>query len=295
MVNVTGRGNPKRKLNPKRKKRITSETSVKQSLKRSLQKVEESTVLARSLRQSLKKAKIPSPKAEDLIAKTVPLVKRAEKKSALDVATLGSRELTVASDLKDVVNVLKEAPSVEMIRVAKQRIQNDQPQTKAEVKKVKQLNLQLLRMQQYAVVFNTRANIAKDATLDTNKRLKLLEDMQKSLVEQESAMFRLKRMLTSPTFWIALSVITLAGFGLYQAPEIAAQLTQLIGSTGKAAESIGVSATSIIDSTSWFVGASGCAAASLALFATGFGAIAGLALAGSCGAAGFTAKRLGIL
>jgi hypothetical protein len=255
------------------------------------------TAAKRSLRKTLETNRVQKAKAKTVIKKTIPKLRRVAKQTRQTVSDLSSGEKRVATDLKTVETILKAKPTAAMEAYAKQRKQQRKPPTKDEQKQIAKLNKALRDAEKYSKIFHQRAMIASDTTVNVDKRIQLLKEMENTLLQQESAGTRLKRMLTSPKFWLAFSVVVLTGYALYavlpQLTGLVAELRNLVAQLGKTIPESLNSAEKLTNSTTYLVTGTVCSALSGALVVTGIGLPIGVGLGAACGLAGVTFFRGG--
>lgn len=230
----------------------------------SVKRAEEKTIanLKQILRESLKKT-TPSDvaiqaKRISAIKQAVPKVKKAIRARGKQLDTIIIAEKQIANEIKDVNKVLLEKPTKEMKSVAKQRTQHRKRPTKKEIAKVKKMTHELNEVNKVALVFRERAKLLADKNVSADKKVNLLREMEKSVLDQESALKRIKRMLTSPTFWIAIAAIGLIGYGISQADPILHAYKEAAVGTGTAAKNIGEGVSVAAGAATQLVTATAC-------------------------------------
>lgn len=241
-------------------------------------------VIKQSLKKSLQKENVPEQKAKKVVKKTVDTVKRAVRKTEAKVKNLSNRQKQVAKGLSDIQDELKTGQrEIKKASKSKNKQKAQQP-SDAQRKNVARFQQDLDRVEKYATIFKLKAKLASEKNVSTDQKLKLLKEMEDALVYQESATWRLKRILTTQSFLVTIAIIALSAYALYQVPII----TELIKQIGVAITTSLSGATTAANASSYFVGAAACAAVSGAVALTGFGFGLGVALLTACGSLGAT-------
>lgn len=195
-----------------------------------------------------------------LVREVTSRIKELKSGTLAQVRSVAHRESQVSNEIHRIQKKLLETPAPRVSRAAaskKGRL------TASETKQASKVHKELWTIDAQTRVFNARANLLSDSSLTADTRIKLLNQMEDSVYEQEATLQRLKRLLTSPKVLITLAVIGLAAYGLYQTPTILKQIPEAAKAAGEAAKLAGDAAQKTNESGAKLVNAVGCAAASV--------------------------------
>jgi hypothetical protein len=198
--------------------------------------------------------------ANEQLVKAVKLVTARTKKR---LHQLAKREKKLAKNMLAIKHKLEAPPSA---RVSKQLAVEvaavSKGASRKPSKKTTQAITDLRDVQRHARLFDERAKLLTNPDVSADRRIQLLQSMETSLRDQESAQTRLGRLLTDPKVWIGIGLLSLTAYGLYRAPEIFQGFGSAAERAGRAAERVGNSAAELATSI-------GCAAAFVAPLAGG--------------------------
>lgn len=192
------------------------------------------------------------------------LVKKVRVAAKRKVDDIIRREKDVSKDIQRVHVRITDAalkPSQKVSTALTKR--SSKRISKSNTDDAKRVIAQMKLLDAQTQIFHERAKLAADTQLTTDERVKLLNQMEHSLLEQESALTRLKRLLTSPKVLITIGLIGLAAYGLYRAPHILEAFAPAAEKLGEAAQKAGDAAEKTNRSAGSLVKSIACSAIAL--------------------------------
>lgn len=107
-------------------------------------------------------------------------------------------------------------------------------------------------------LFHIQSELLKDPQITIQEKLKLVKDMNLVVNEQESLLLKLGKLLVNKWFWAGLGAFLLAGYGLYQAPQLIKGIENIIREMGISAEKTGEAAAKAATASASLVETLGC-------------------------------------
>jgi hypothetical protein len=161
---------------------------------------------------------------------------------------LAARAAGVSREMIHIHSKLSPLPDSTISRKAlmsKQRSKGD-GLSKAEGSAIKAITKDVRQASHFGQIFEERRKLLGDPQVPAKDRIQLLNQMETSILEQESLLNRLGRKVAKHALTIAL--IGLAAYGLYQAPHLLNSFTPAAKEFGDAAQKAGIAAQATSDS-----------------------------------------------
>jgi hypothetical protein len=166
-------------------------------------------------------------------AKLVKSVKELERNTQAQIDNITKRGVNVAKKIVEIKTVLSKKHQAKSSLIKTSLI-------KTSVKKAGKVEHEIKNLSAESQLFKLRSKMLDDKSLSSDQRLKVLQDMDKSMERQEGILRRLGKMVTDYRFW----AIATTAYGIYKSEGILNALGTAAGQVSEAVKTMASFASS---------------------------------------------------